>query len=260
MGVTYLAQGKYLDAFNIFNKIRAPQDKFISAYLRALDLLIKEIGRKGKPIIGIGDMKSFSRNRKTPVYFFAAVPKGSKVNVSAEGFEKVVEILNENFQYLSGGEFGLEFKEVKTVEVDFAVKDQIEEFLSTEETRFEKEVFNLYWHTLPEIYSLAGTGFIFIIDPGLPREVGWRYEGNGIISIAGRGIGPSEVPRLMHEILHGFDAIHYDLNIETLMNSIEHRFEQESDIMISQKELLWLSLSEFNRRRVGWPKVEPRRF
>lgn len=223
--------------------------KTIRRLCRHLVKLERRYGPEGKSIYTSDvpeSMRQWSRRHEVPVVFFKLVPyqTGGAFNetvlpgrLDAEPvFRQRIEELNHGFDYVSGGQFSLELKQLDTLYVRPGDLDPTQSGGDILTSR-------VYVHTLPSVYQWVGEAFIVLVDYRESSTGEASYMGDGIIHVSASKLQPLT---LMHEILHGLGAVH----------QVNSGATADRGLMTFEKgEILELGLDEKNRLLLGWPRV-----
>ncbi len=222
-----------------------------------LATLERQNGPTGKSIFTASvphSLQSWSQRHNVPIVFFKLIPArptGQLAMPLLQGrhesdpyFEERVDDLNTGFDYISGGQFSLQFKGVKTLYIS-------EGDIDPQSSGGHLLTSRVYVHTIPQLYQLAGEAFTVLIDYRTQSEDEAAYMGDGIVHVSASHLQPLV---LMHEILHGLGATHQDWNS---MQALGYRFDPEDRGLMTfdHGEIVDLGLEEKNRALLGWPQV-----
>jgi len=227
---------------------------FLKRHLRALERLD---GSTGKPLFtaSVADsLNQWSHQRDIPIYFFKLIParSGGEGPVLLQSgrydvdsyFKKQVEELNRGFDYLSSGRFSLSYQGLQTLYVRAGDVDPENSGGSLLTSR-------VYVHTIPQLYRLAGKGFVVLVDYRQSAADEAAYMGDGILHVSANKL---QTLIVMHEILHGLGATHQDWNY---LERQGYKFDPEDRGLMTFEngELKYFGLEAKNRALLGWPPV-----
>jgi tetratricopeptide (TPR) repeat protein len=228
--------------------------EYLQRHLKSLERMS---GAKGKPIFTASvphSMQSWSQKKQVPIVFFKLIPAraGGQLassllagrHASASYFEERVEDLNKGFEYLSSGEFSLQFGGMKTLYISQGDMDPQSAGAHLLTSR-------VYAHTIPQIHKLAGNAFTVLIDYRAEVEDEAAYMGDGIIHLSASRL---QTLVMMHEILHGLGATHQEWNG---LQAQGYRFDPDDRGLMTFQHgrIVDLGLEEKNRALLGWPQV-----
>jgi len=227
---------------------------FLVRHLRSLERID---GAKGKPLFtaSVSDsMNRWSRRQQVPITFFKLIPArsgGQRPERLLAGryesdrfFQERVDEMNRGFDYLSSGRFSLQYQGQETLYVRSGELDPTVEGGRSITSR-------VYVHTLPQIYRLAGDGFVVLVDYRERAADQAAYMGDGIVHISAQKL---QTLILMHEVLHGLGATHQDWNY---LERQGYRFDPDDRGLMTFEdgEIKYLGLEAKNRAILDWPAV-----
>lgn len=233
--------------------------RYLRHHLRNLE---RGQGPFGKPIFTASvphSLQAWSRRRDVPIHYFKLVPTHQSGQISepvlpgrheSDGyFKERVDDLNRGLDYLSGGAFSLAFQGMDSLYVKEGDVDPISSGGHILTSR-------VYVHTIPQLYKLAGEGFVVLVDYRASADGEAAYMGDGIIHISASKL---QTLVMMHELLHGLGATHNEW-AELQKQGFQFDSEDRGLMTFEQGEIRNLGLEEKNRALLGWPRVSVVRF